>query len=305
MEEIIVEKAENKILVIGLENGKIVEFYEFDLENMPIQGNIYIGKISSVLAKTSTLFVDIGQSKPGFLQLDKLDKKYKKGDKIAVKVKKNPVKTKGAVLTTKLSKDEEELVKSALNSGKEGLIQDASSIENYIYDNLFDGNTKKVYINYGKVYGAFLKKVGVGPRQAGLEIRFTEADFLDDFGLKTEFSRISAKKAWLKSGGYIVIDKTEALTAIDVNSGKSTKIGKNQEEAALKTNLEAAVEAMRQIRLKNIGGIIIIDFINQKEESSKKAILKALNTEKEKDRSTVEIAGFTKLGLVEITRKKL
>ncbi len=305
MEEIICEQIDDKVLVICLENGKIVEFYEFDTQNMPISGNIYIGQITDVLPKTNTIFVDIGLEKFAFLQLDSLEKKYKKGDKIAVKVKRNASKTKGAMLTNKFSKQEKEIVEKAQKDDSTGLIYDVSSPEKFVYLNLFSEKTTKVYINNLKIYFGFLKLLGTGPQKGGLDVQYKEVDFLDEFGLKTEFSKIFDRKVWLKSGGYIVIDKTEALTAIDVNSAKSTKSSKNIEEMALKTNEEAAIEAMKQIRLRNMGGIIVIDFINQVEESSKKAILGILKSEKLKDRSTVEIAGFTKLGLVEITRKKL
>ena len=305
MEEIIVEQIDDKILIIGLEMGKIVEFYEFDSKNMPISGNIYIGQITDVLPKTNTIFVDIGQEKSAFLQLDSLDKNYKKGDKIAVKVKRNATNIKGAMLTNRFSSQEEEIVEKAIKTEKIGLIYDVSSVENFVYLNLFSEKTSKVYINNQKIYFGFLKILSVGPQKGGLNVQYKNVDFLEEFGLRTEFSKVFDRKIWLKSGGYIVIDRTEALTAIDVNSAKSTKISNSLEEMALKVNEEAAVEVMKQIRLRNIGGIIVVDFINQVEESSKKAILNTLKNEKSKDRRTVEIAGFTKLGLVEITRKKL
>ena len=112
------------------------------------------------------------------------------------------------------------------------------------------------------------------------------------------------RKIWLKSGGFITIDKTEALTAIDVNSGKF--IGKDAlEKTALAVNKEAAVEIAKQIRLRDIGGIIVIDFIDLNYDESREEILNIFSEELKKDRSKVQIEGFTKLDLLELTRKHI
>ena len=112
------------------------------------------------------------------------------------------------------------------------------------------------------------------------------------------------RKIWLKCGGYIAIDKTEALTAIDVNSGKYT--GKNDlEETTLRVNEEAAVEIMKQLRLKDIGGIIIIDYIDMVSKEDQAKIIEIMKREALKDRSKIDIKEFTKLNLVEMTRKKM
>ena len=115
---------------------------------------------------------------------------------------------------------------------------------------------------------------------------------------------VSSRKVWLKSGAYLVIDYTEAMTVIDVNTGKCEK-GKNKEDTILKINLEAAVEAMRQIKLRNISGIIIIDFIDMTKDDAKEALLNQLIDEAKKDNIKTSIMGLTRLNLVEITRKKI
>ena len=112
------------------------------------------------------------------------------------------------------------------------------------------------------------------------------------------------RKIWLKSGGFITIDKTEALTAIDVNSARFT--GKlNLEETAFLINTEAAVEIAKQIRLRDIGGIIVIDFIDLHDEEHKKKLVKIFLEELNKERTRVQIEGFTKLNLLELTRKHM
>ena len=112
------------------------------------------------------------------------------------------------------------------------------------------------------------------------------------------------RKVWLDSGGYIIIDQMEALTAIDVNTGKY--VGEvNLSETVLHINLEAVAEIVRQIRLRNIGGIIIVDFIDMYYPEHKEQLLRALEEELKKDRTKVIVLGMTQLGLVEMTRKKI
>lgn len=123
------------------------------------------------------------------------------------------------------------------------------------------------------------------------------------FGIENTISRLLARKVWLRSGGYIVIDQAEALTVIDVNTGKY--VGKrNLEETITRTNLEAAEEIAYQIRLRNIGGIIIIDFIDMVKPSNREKVYKKLETELKRDRVKTTISKMSELGLVEMTRKR-
>lgn len=124
------------------------------------------------------------------------------------------------------------------------------------------------------------------------------------FDIYKRTKELEARKIWLKSGGFITIDKTEALTAIDVNTGRY--IGEdNLEDTINLVNQEAIVEIAKQLRLRDIGGIIIIDFIDMKEEESKNRIIEILKKEIKKDRSKVQIEEFTKLNLLELTRKNI
>jgi len=123
------------------------------------------------------------------------------------------------------------------------------------------------------------------------------------FQIEQKLSKALSKRVWLKSGGYIVIDETEALTVIDVNTGKY--VGKTDvAETILKTNLEAAQEIARQLRLRDIGGIIIIDFIDMKNPDHQKIVLDALKEALKRDK-TKTVVDITPLGLVEMTRKKV
>lgn len=123
------------------------------------------------------------------------------------------------------------------------------------------------------------------------------------YSLETQLKRALQERVWLNSGGYLVIQPTEALTVIDVNSGKFEG-GKKREAAFLKINREAASEIARQLRLRNLSGIIIVDFINLEEETSRKILLAELEAELRKDPIRTTLVDMTKLSLVEITRQK-
>jgi ribonuclease G len=125
----------------------------------------------------------------------------------------------------------------------------------------------------------------------------------DAYGIEMEINRALDKKIWLRCGGYIIIDTTEALTVIDVNTGRY--VGKNDlEETIFKTNMEAVKEIAYQLRLRNIGGIIIIDFIDMESESHRDEIVAALREAVRKDKSRVNILKVSEFGLVQMTRKR-
>lgn len=125
-------------------------------------------------------------------------------------------------------------------------------------------------------------------------------------GIDAELDKALRRQVWLKSGGFIVIDQTEALTVIDVNTGKFTgKSLQQMEHTAVATNLEAATEIARQLRLRNIAGIILIDFIDMNTEANRARVLEQLQQALAKDTTSTYVCGFTRLGLVEMTRKRV
>jgi ribonuclease G len=129
-------------------------------------------------------------------------------------------------------------------------------------------------------------------------------NIFEDYGIQQEIEKLLKRKVWLKCGGYLVVDQAEALTAIDVNTGKY--VGTiNLEDTVLRTNIDAAREIARQLRLRNIGGIIIVDFIDMIEEEHRQQVLQVLEEEVKKDKTKTNILGITQLGLVEMTRKKV
>ncbi len=132
----------------------------------------------------------------------------------------------------------------------------------------------------------------------------SEESIFDTYHLEEQIHKMENRKIWLKCGGFITIDKTEALTAIDVNTGKYTG-NKTLEDTVFKVNKEATIEIAKQLRLRDIGGIVIIDYIDMQEQKDKNEIEQLLKEELKKDRSKTQVEGFTKLDLMEMTRKHI
>jgi ribonuclease E len=131
------------------------------------------------------------------------------------------------------------------------------------------------------------------------------ADVFAEFRIDEQIIKALDRKVWLPSGGYLVIDRTEAMTVVDVNTGKFTGSGGNLEETVTRNNLEAAEEIIRQLRLRDIGGIIVIDFIDMVLESNRDLVLRRLTECLGRDRTRHQVAEVTSLGLVQMTRKKV
>jgi len=130
-----------------------------------------------------------------------------------------------------------------------------------------------------------------------------EEPIFDHFEIESEIEKAMERKVWLKKGGYITIDQTEALVAIDVNTGRFTG-KKSQEETILKTNVEAAAEIARQLRLRDLGGIIVLDFIDMEDEANRKQVSDLLRQHLRRDRSRTKSFAVSELGLIEMTRQR-
>lgn len=166
----------------------------------------------------------------------------------------------------------------------------------------FSGNVKKLVINDMEGYELLRSLV---PENCMNKIEYYPGvDLFERYGVEQEIDAALARRVWLKSGAYIVIDQTEALTSIDVNTGKFTgniSLGKT----IVDTNKEAAVEIARQMRLRDIGGIIIIDFIDMNDPHDRADVINTLSEHLRCDGTKCAVLGMTQLGLVEVTRKKL
>lgn len=145
-------------------------------------------------------------------------------------------------------------------------------------------------------------------KSVGFPVRLYEDEEISlwrNYSLEKKLADATSKNVWLKNGGYLVIEPTEALTVIDVNTGKFDGNIKNKEESFLKINIEAAKEIARQIKLRNLSGIIVVDFINLNEEKNQKELLHEFDFLLREDPVKTKLVDLTKLGLVEITRQKI
>ena len=180
--------------------------------------------------------------------------------------------------------------------------ENESILEKIILDIAYNG-LEKIYVNTKNTEEQvenILKNMNIKT----IKVKLEEKDLEKKYDICEQIEKMKNRKVWLKCGGFITIDKTEALTAIDVNSGKFT--GKeNLEKTVLKVNKEATVEIAKQLRLRDIGGIIIIDYIDMEEEKSREEIKEILRQNLKLDRAKTQIMEFTKLNLLELTRKHM
>jgi ribonuclease G len=182
--------------------------------------------------------------------------------------------------------------------------QDLDLIARTIRD-FFTADTEQVVIDSAKDHRRIMDFIRqFMPRLKAKIVLYSGAEPLfDRHGIEEKITKALDRRVWLRSGGYIIIERTEALTAIDVNTGRF--VGKrNQEETIVRTNLEAAHEVVRQLRLRNVGGIIIIDFIDMEKDSNRKKVYDALRDALKKDKARTNILKISELGLVEMTRQR-
>ena len=204
-----------------------------------------------------------------------------------------------------LTKLWERIQKKASSASAPALIhQDLDLIVRTVRD-FVTTDTQQVLIDNVKEYRRVLDFVRqFMPRSKSTFVRYDGTEpIMDHFGVEGMIPKALERKAWLRSGGYITIEQTEGLVAIDVNTGRF--VGKrNQEETVLRTNLEAAHEVVRQLRLRNVGGIIIIDFIDMERAGNRKKVYDALKEAIKNDKARTKILRISELGLVEMTRQR-
>jgi ribonuclease G len=184
------------------------------------------------------------------------------------------------------------------------LHQDLSLVERVLRDITSD-STQSIRIDSRMQYEHLLAfGAEYTPSAVGKLVHYKgERPIFDLYNIDEEIARALARRVDLKSGGYLIVDQTEALTTVDVNTGGYVG-ARNFDDTIFKTNLEAAQAIARQLRLRNLGGIIIIDFIDMSREEHQAAVLAELRKQLARDRTKITVSGFTQLGLVEMTRKR-
>jgi ribonuclease G len=383
-----VDVGEQRVAV--LEDDQVAEVYLERPDRRSIAGNIYLGQVDNVLPGMEAAFVEIGLEKNGFLYVDeivgpelerghgrKIQDLINKGQTILVQAVKDPMKTKGARLTTQISlpgrfvvfvpqgeglgvsrrleDDERGRLKEILRkldvreggvivrTAAEGASEDdierdlvflqrlwksiqakakAASAPELIYQeaelplrvtrDLFTGDFEKAYVDNDQAFKritGYLKKTS--PHMVERVVRYKEkAPLMEHFGVEQQIKSTLQRRVDLPSGGYLIFDYAEAFTVIDVNTGRFVgSRGKNSgarlEDTITKNNLEAVKEVVRQLRLRDIGGIIVIDFIDMANPKNRATVEEALRTELERDRTKTYVVEISPLGLVEMTRQNV
>jgi ribonuclease G len=383
-----VDVGEQRVAV--LEDGRVAEVYLERPDRRSIAGNIYLGQVDNVLPGMEAAFVEIGLEKNGFLYVDeivgpelerghgrKIQDLISKGQQILVQAVKDPMKTKGARLTTQISlpgrfvvfvpqgeglgvsrrldDDERQRLKDILKKlelktggiivrtaaegaseedierdlvflqrlwksieakAKEGkapeLVYQEAELPLRVTRDLFTGDFEKAYIDNDQAYKritGYLKKTS--PHMVERVVRYRDKPpLMESFGVEQEIKSTLSRRVDLPSGGYLIFDYAEAFTVIDVNTGRFVgSRGKNAggrlEDTITKNNLEAVKEVVRQLRLRDIGGIIVIDFIDMANPKNRATVEEALRTELERDRTKTYVVEISPLGLVEMTRQNV
>ncbi len=374
-----------------LEDDRVAEVYLERPERRSIAGNIYVGRVDNVLPGMEAAFVEIGLEKNGFLYVDeivvpelegkrhgkKITDLIQRGQQILVQAVKDPMKTKGARLTTEISlpgrflvyvpngeglgvsrrledaernrlKDilkgiapstggvivrtaaegasaediERDLVflqrlwktiqaRQKLATGPELVYQEAELPLRIVRD-LFAGDFVAAHVDSERTYKrivGYLKKTSPHMIERVHKTKDKEPLFAQ-FGVDKEISSTLDRRVDLPSGGYLVFDYAEAFTVIDVNTGsfvgsRSKSSTQRLEDTIVKNNLEAVKEVVRQLRLRDIGGIVVIDFIDMANPKNRQAVEEAFRTELERDRTKTYVVEISPLGLVEMTRQKV
>lgn len=383
--EILISIDEFETRVSILENRQLVEFYSEQIDKHRIAGNIYKGRIKDVVPGMEASFVDIGLERNAFLYVDevivadaelksgspKIQHLLEPGQELMVQVKRDPVDTKGARVTTQIALAGRKLVLLPLNgligvskrleeeerdrlhglaeqvcpegmgviirtAAKDAEVADlAADIEPLLANwqgiqkkaekvgtpaglsteldlsgrvvrDMFSADYDHILIDSKEKKDEITELVKrMSPELVGrIKLYRSKIALFEKHNIESQLKTALKRKVWLRSGGYIAIDKIEALTGIDVNTAKYTG-GKDLEHTIYKTNLEAAVEIVRQIRLRDIGGIIVMDFIDMKEERHREKLFEVLSLALDADRAKSRLTPISKLGLVEMTRKNI
>jgi ribonuclease G len=389
--ELLVSVGVGEKRVAVLEDERVAEVYLERPESRSIAGNIYLGTVDNVLPGMEAAFVEIGLEKNGFLYVDeivlpelegrrhgrKIQDLIKRGQSVLVQVVKDPMKTKGARLTTEISlpgrfivyvpsgeglgvsrrldDDERNRLRSILKeiAPKEGqviirtaaegasaedierdldflqrlwkaikkqaesvqapaLVYQEAELPLRVIRDLFTEDFERALVDdertHKRIIG-YLKKTS--PHMAERVSRYRQKKPLfEAFGVENELSSTLSRRVDLPSGGYLVFDYAEAFTVIDVNTGRfvgsrSKSAATTLEDTITKNNIEAVSEVVRQLRLRDIGGIIVIDFIDMANPKNRATVEEALRTELERDRTKTYVVEISPLGLVEMTRQNV
>ncbi|MCU6711099.1 Rne/Rng family ribonuclease [Paenibacillus sp. J5C_2022] len=386
MKQMLVQVDGDRIQTAVLQDGKLIDFHLETSHSASLVGNIYRGKVVNVLPGMEAAFIDIGLAKNAFLYINdllhpNLDKQpghkpsiadtVRPGEELMVQVVKDPIRGKGARVTThfnlagrwlaympsadyvavskKIDDDaERERLKEigeSLRTGEEGIVMrtaasgaeqealsgDAKRLRKlwlailaanetaaapallHAEDGLLQRGVRDYFtMDLDEIWADRSDKLEeiaamlgtIAPsRRERLRLYRTRGGLLQHYGVWQQLEEAFARRIPLDSGGYLIWEETEALTVIDVNTGGYTGTA-SLEDTVFRTNTEAATLILRLLRIRDTGGIVIVDFIDMERESNRQSIFQSMVQEARKDAAKCTVVGWTRLGLMELTRKK-
>lgn len=315
---IVITSYGDNILCVHELDGTVVDLSVFAAEEERLK-SVYIGKVKNIVKNIDAAFVDIAPGKTCFLSLKEcsdlivLNRKREKvdlhqGDEVLVQIIKGAVKTKAPVVTgrLRLPKDiKDEVVLKASTRTCYSVLYSGQPEYLTFFDRIDLDSVDKITCADENIYDEVMGYVD--SNGAGDDIKARISCYNDEYPINKLYKieslidEVTSKRVWLKSGANLVIEYTEAMTVVDVNTAKS--IRDKSDSHVLDTNLEAACEIFRQIKLRNISGMILIDFINDSEENTATLIDKVRELAT-KDYIRCEYIDVTGLGIVELTRAK-
>lgn len=321
LSKLLITRYKNKLFAISYD-GNIANEIEY-IENNSLLGSIHIGRVKKISKNINAAFVEIEYNKERqTVYFDMPDVKYiifaddkehnvlHEGDDIVIKISKLPIKNKLAGATANISDVSDEVldnIKARKNYIKSPsmLYAGESDYIEIIKDRL-KYTTFDIVTDIKEVYEKILSFLKENHSELADRVRLYEDPMIPMnklYSIDTLFESALDKRVWLKDGGYLFIEPTEALTVIDVNTGKNVQ-KKDASAVKLKTNLEAIKESARQMRLRNISGIIVIDLINTADKSEVDLLYHTMKDYLKEDRLNTVAIDITKLCLFEITRRK-
>ena len=321
LSKLLITRYKNKLFAISYD-GNIANEIEY-IENNSLLGSIHIGRVKKISKNINAAFVEIEYNKERqTVYFDMPDVKYiifadekehnvlHEGDDIVIKISKLPIKNKLAGATANISGVSTEVldnIKARKNYIKSPsmLYAGESDYIEIIKDRL-KYTTFDIVTDIKEVYEKILSFLKENHSELADRVRLYEDPMISMnklYSIDTLFESALDKRVWLKDGGYLFIEPTEALTVIDVNTGKNVQ-KKDASAVKLKTNLEAIKESARQMRLRNISGIIVIDLINTADKSEVDLLYHTMKDYLKEDRLNTVAIDITKLCLFEITRRK-
>ena len=300
-------------------SGRTVEISYDSNTQASICGNIYAAKIENVVPSVNAAFAEYEKGTKGFLRLDKVRQDnviflnplrekgpLRQGDMILVKAVKDPHGSKGASLSADIAYDGDidVLRKTYSRCRKAGLVR---KVPDHYITKAFEAGLSEVVTDSSRCYMELLSYYNEYFSGTDLRIRMYKdrsAGFRSVYSIEKRLREALDTKVYMKSGAFLVIEHTEAFVSVDVNTGRSVSKLNSQDEY-LRVNIEAAHEAARQIRLRNLSGIILVDFINLKSDDYKAALMQEFKMYLAEDPLKPVLVDMTGLGLAEVTRKKI